>query len=59
MHPTAWYYMIYTRIHNIYLIYKYTMIEYTYLLKRYSVSQTTVNQSLKMVDHLSQPSHKP
>ena len=30
--PVACYYMIYTRIHNIYIIYRYGVIEYTYLV---------------------------
>ena len=32
VHPISWYYMLYSRIHNIYIIYGHTMIEYTYLI---------------------------
>ena len=34
--PVSWYYMLYSSIHNIYLIYGYTVIEYTYLFQKYS-----------------------
>ena len=39
--PVSWYYMLYSSIHNIYLIYRYTVIEYTYLFQMYS------NQTIK------------